>query len=118
MNDRESVYQAIAHPVRRDIIDTLSDDEAANGLPIGEISDRFEMSRQAVTRHIRLLEEAGLLRIEQAGRQRLCHANPEQLAVVYRWVSVYRQYWTEKLDALGTYLDRQAVSASDSTSDS
>lgn len=101
--DQDTIFKAIADPTRREILSVLVG--VRQGMPIGELSEHFPATRQGVTRHIRVLEEAGLVRLEKQGRERLCHADPAALQTVYNWVSVYRQFWAEKLDALGKFLD-------------
>ncbi len=97
-----SVFKAIADPTRREIIQLLAERPA---LTINEIASQFAGSRQATTKHIKLLQAAGLLQIEQRGRQRCCHANMAPLREVHVWVATYERFWTGKLKALGDYLD-------------
>ena len=108
MNAREElVFRAIADPTRREIIHVLASLRAA--LTINQIVERFPASRQAVTKHIKQLEEAGLLEIRAEGRERYCSANAEPLKIVHDWVSAYEEFWDHKLGALGSYLDQKAA---------
>ena len=103
----DRTFKAIADSTRRDIIRMLVDDR--DGLNISELSVRFDSTRQAVTKHIKQLEDAGLVRIEVHGRERTCHAELLRLKAVYDWVRIYEQFWTEKLDSLGAFLDDKTV---------
>ena len=97
---RRDVFQAIADPTRREIIHIL----ASESLNLNAIAENFEVSRPAISKHIKILEECGLIEIRQQGRERVCEAKLEGLNQVADWVEQYRQMWTEKLDALDAYL--------------
>ncbi len=97
---RRDVFQAIADPTRREIISLL----AQNPMNINAVSDRFLTSRAAISKHLKILTECGLVVIEQQGRERICEAQPEKLREVSDWVEQYRQFWNEKLDSLERYL--------------
>ena len=103
---KQTVFKAIADPTRREIFHLLVMASAA--LSINEISDHFTISRQGVTKHIRMLNEAGLVNIQPEGRERFCLANPKPLKEVRDWVSFYEKFWEDKLDSLGDYLDKNA----------
>ena len=85
-----SVFKAIADPTRREIIRLLV--IASGALTINSIQDKFASSRQAVTKHIKLLSSAGLIVIEQKGRERYCHIDVTPLKEVLDWVSHYEQF--------------------------
>lgn len=74
-------------------------------MTLTDLSAHFDVSRQAVTKHVYVLRDAGLVNITRKGREQICSADLRRLKTVYDWVSLYQQFWTEKLDALGTYLD-------------
>jgi DNA-binding transcriptional ArsR family regulator len=84
---------AISDPIRRRVLELVRDRE----LPAGELAAEFAVSRPAVSRHLRVLREAGLLQERRAGRQRLYRADPEPLAEVREWLD---GYWSGRLDAL------------------
>ena len=92
---------AIADPVRREILLMLRDEP----LSAGQIADRFVISRPAVSRHLRVLREAGLVEVRQTGRERLYRLNAAPLRDVYAWAAHYEAFWHEKLDALAQYLE-------------
>ena len=101
---RRDVFQAIADPTRREIIGLLSN----QSLNLNSIADNFDISRPAVSKHIKILTQCGLITIKQDGRDRYCKANFGKLNEVSDWVEQYRKFWTEKLDALGDFLDNEA----------
>jgi DNA-binding transcriptional ArsR family regulator len=78
---------------------------ATSALSITQISNQFDMTRQGVTKHIKTLEEAGLVHINSQGRERFCNANPKELQEVNKWIKFYEQFWDDKLSSLGDYLD-------------
>src|SRR5688572_21462846 len=99
---RRDVFQAIADPTRREIINML----AKESLNLNAIADNFDISRPAVSKHIKILTQCGLLIIRQEGRERYCEANFKSLNQVSDWVDQFRILWTSKLDALDKYLDK------------
>ncbi|KGO80900.1 MULTISPECIES: ArsR/SmtB family transcription factor [Flavobacterium] len=98
---RRDVFQAIADPTRREIINLL----AQNELNLNAVADNFEISRPAVSKHIKILTECGLIVIKQQGRERYCRAELKKLKEVAEWTNLYREFWNEKLDALGSFLE-------------
>ena len=97
---RRGVFQAIADPTRREIIHLL----AKESLNLNAVSDRFDISRPAISKHIKILTECGLITIHQQGRERICEAKLDSLNEVSTWVQQYRQFWEDKMDALEVYL--------------
>ena len=77
---------------------------AHHSLHLNSVAEKFDMSRPAISKHIKILTECGLITIKQHGRHRYCEAKLEKLNEVSGWVEKYRRFWTEKLDALETYL--------------
>jgi DNA-binding transcriptional ArsR family regulator len=102
MTIRRDVFQAIADPTRRQIINMVAD----KPLNVNTIADSFEVSRQAISLHIKILVECELLKISKQGRERYCEAQLGQLNEVSAWVAQYKQHWENKLDNLQTYLDQ------------
>ena len=100
---QRDVYAAIADPTRRQLIAMLSK-EALN---VNEVASHFAMSRTAVSKHMRILDECGLLQIEERGRERFCRARLEKLAEVALWVNQYRLFWNDNLDRLEGLLQQQ-----------
>ncbi|HMC01026.1 MAG TPA: metalloregulator ArsR/SmtB family transcription factor [Flavobacteriaceae bacterium] len=101
------LFKAIADPTRREIFHALV--LASTALSITQISTQFSMSRQGVTKHIKTLEDAGLVKINAQGRERFCNANPKQLQEVNKWIKFYEQFWDDSLQNLGGYLDEKNV---------
>jgi len=99
---RRDVFQAIADPTRRDIIGLI----AHRSLNLNTVAEHFDISRPAVSKHIKILTQCGLLTIRQKGRDRYCEANLKKLNEVSEWVERYRTFWTNKLDALGDFLEK------------
>ncbi len=97
------LFKAIADPTRRDIFHALV--IATSALSITQISNQFDMTRQGVTKHIKTLQDAGLVNIDTQGRERFCNANPKELQEVNKWIKFYEQFWDDKLGSLGDYLD-------------
>lgn len=97
---RRDVFQAIADPTRREIINMVS----LQKLNLNSVAEKFEMSRPAISKHIKILTECGLIIIKQQGRERYCEAKLEKLSEVSDWVEKYHKFWNEKFDALENYL--------------
>ena len=97
------LIKAIADPTRRDIFHALV--IATSALSISQISNQFEMTRQGVTKHIKILNDAGLVTMNDQGRQRFCNANPKPLKAVDAWLKFYEQFWDSKLDDLDNFLN-------------
>ena len=97
---RRDVFQAIADPVRRDIIDILSKES----LTVNEVAERFEISRPAISKHIKILNECSLVTIQQTGRERLCKINPQELIPAFMWIDQYKNLWEERIDAFEEHL--------------
>lgn len=103
---RRDVFQAIADPTRREIIGVI----ARGSLNLNSVAETFDISRQAVSKHIKILTECGLITIKQRGRERYCEAKLEKLNEVSAWVEQYRKFWTGKLDALENFLASETAS--------
>jgi DNA-binding transcriptional ArsR family regulator len=98
---RRDVFQAIADPTRREIIRLVS----KQPLNLNAVAENFDMSRPAISKHIKILTECGLVRIKQQGRERYCEAKLEILSEVSDWVEQYKRFWEHKLDSLEAYLE-------------
>jgi DNA-binding transcriptional ArsR family regulator len=97
---RRDVFQAIADPTRRAILSLL----AVQTLTMTSIADHFNVTRPAISKHVKILEECGLVSITQQGRERYCEASMNKLDEVSDWVERYRKMWDERLDRLEDYL--------------
>ena len=94
------VFHALSHDARRAMLARLASGE----LTIGELADPFSMSLEAASKHVRVLERAGLVRRTVEGRTHRCRLNPNRLAEAQRWLKYYQRFWTERLDALEAML--------------
>ena len=97
---RRDVFQAIADPNRRAILSLL----ATQRLTLNGVAEKFRISRPAISRHIKILKECGLVVIHQRGRERYCEAKLDRLQEVSDWVEKSRQLWEGRLDRLDEYL--------------
>jgi len=93
-------FGALAHPIRRGILARLSAGEAT----IAELAKPFKVSAPAITRHMRILEEAGLLSRKKQGREHHCRLEQKRLRQAEAWIEDHRKFWNERLDALERYL--------------
>ena len=98
---RRDVFQAIADPTRRKIINMIS----KQALSLNSVAETFSVSRQAVSKHIKILTECGLIVMRQQGRERYCEARLKKLNEVADWVEQYRMHWEQRVDSLERYLD-------------
>ena len=101
---RRDVFQAIADPTRREIVSLLTRET----LNLNAVSDRFDISRPAISKHIKILTECGLVVIKQQGRERFCEVNIEMLDEVSECVARCTNFWNNKLDALERHLSEEA----------
>jgi len=100
MELRRDVFQAIADPTRREIIGLVS----RKTLTLNGVAENFSISRPAISKHMKILSECGLVVVHQQGRERYCAANLERLKEVSDWAEQYRQFWSGKLDQLEAFL--------------
>ena len=99
------VCEALADDTRLRIVELL----AKRDLSAGEIADHFTVSRPAVSRHLRVLREAGLTTVIPDAQRRVYRLEPQPLVELEQWLGQQRQRWERRLDALGTHLDRMAA---------
>jgi len=78
---------------------------AKEPINVNTIAERFDVSRQAISLHLKILVECDLLTMKQQGRERICEAKLEKLSEVNQWIAQYKQFWETKLDALGKFLN-------------
>jgi DNA-binding transcriptional ArsR family regulator len=95
-----SAFEVLAEPSRRRIMDLLLPGER----PVGDLVDALAMSQPAVSRHLRVLREAGLVRVRADAQRRLYRLEPAQLRAVDDWLAPYRRLWASRLDALERHL--------------
>ncbi len=97
---RRDVFQAIADPVRREILGLI----AFQPMNLNTIADQFSISRPAISNHIKILEECGMVVINQKGRERFCEAKLDTLGEVNDWIDQYSQFWSQRFDSLNKYI--------------
>jgi len=97
---RRDVFQAIADPVRRDIIELL----AVESRTVSAVAEKFEVSRPAISKHLKILKECNIITIHKQGRERYCMIQPKNLIPAFLWIDQYRILWESKLDAFEDYL--------------
>ena len=97
---RRDVFQAIADPVRREIIGFLAEER----LSVSSVAEKFELSRPAISKHLKILEECGIISYDKVGRERYCEIRPANLIPAFLWIQQYRNLWEEKLDSFEDYL--------------
>lgn len=110
----DDVFFALSDPTRRAILEQMAEGECS----VSELAEPFTISLPAVSKHLRVLERAGLLVQEKDGRVRRCHLVAEPLRPAAIWIAQYRQFWEERFDALAAYLDQIDEGESDDTADS
>ena len=104
---RRDVFQAIADPTRREIINMI----AHQSLNLNSVAENFHISRPAISKHIKILTECGLIVVKQQGRERYCEAKLQKLNEVSQWIEQYRVFWTTKLDALENFLNKTSLAS-------
>jgi DNA-binding transcriptional ArsR family regulator len=99
----DAVFAALSDPTRRAIVVRLSEGEAS----VSELAAPFDVSLPAVTKHLRVLERAGLLDHHKEGRVRRCRLVPEAMREADDWLARYRVFWDERLDSLAAHVSRK-----------
>ena len=99
---RRDVFQAIADPVRRDIIEMLADEV----MTVNAIAQKFEISRPAISKHLKILNECGIVHLKKIGRERFCYIKGEELIPAFMWIEKYKSLWEDRLDEFELYLKK------------
>ena len=99
----DRVYGAISDPTRRAILATLASGDAN----MSALVDRFDLSFNGVSKHVKVLERAGLVERTVVGREHRLRLNPKPLRDAARWIEHYREFWEMRLDALESFLDKR-----------
>lgn len=102
MNALDPVFNALADPTRRAILVRLAKGEAT----VGALNEPFSISPPAISRHLKILEEASLITNERRGKQRVCRLRPETLATAQQWLDFSRRFWGASLDRLDQHLKK------------
>jgi len=99
---RRDVFQAIADPTRRQIIELV----AHEAMTLNAIADNFKISRPAISQHMKILFECGIIEIETIGRERYCKVQPKNLIPAFLWLEKYHKQWTERIDSFEKYVNK------------
>ena len=101
----DAVFGALADPIRRGILEQLSQNEAT----VGELSKPYRVSAPAISRHLRVLERAGLIEREKHGRNHRCRLRTNPIDEAQAWITKHRAFWERQFDNLETYLESTAT---------
>ena len=99
-----TTFDVLAEPTRRRILDLLLDRER----PVGELVKKLKLSQPGVSKHLRVLREAGLVSVRNDAQRRIYEIRPEPLEEIAEWLEPYRRLWADRLDALERHLDEEA----------
>ena len=97
------MFRALGDPTRRAILVRLKHHERS----VSDLCEPFDMSQPAISQHLKVLSDAGLVAVKRCGRERLYRLRPARLREAYDWLGHFTEFWTEKLDALGAYLEEE-----------
>lgn len=103
MNAQVRIFQALADPARLSIVELMKTEERA----VGDIVDRMNIHQSGVSRHLRILSEAGLVQMRPDGQKRLYSLRKEAFDEIDTWMAGYRRHWESRLDRLGDALERR-----------
>lgn len=106
--DVQDAFRALADPTRRDILVMLSEQE----MTIAQVSDRFDMTRSAVKKHLSVLETGNLISVKTKGRERINQLAPTGLKAVHEWISHFDQFWENRLGKLQEVIETHTQSES------
>jgi DNA-binding transcriptional ArsR family regulator len=101
MMDTNKIFEVLAEPHRRSMLDLLRVRERS----VGELVNIFQLSQPGVSKHLRVLKEAGLVDVQSASQKKIYSLRPEPLQAIDTWLDSYRHFWSSKLDDLETFLD-------------
>ncbi|MED5547901.1 MAG: metalloregulator ArsR/SmtB family transcription factor [Pseudomonadota bacterium] len=100
---RPDIFRAIADPTRREILALLSE----GAMTVGDVAERFDMTRPAVAKHLKVLSDGGLISVEARGRERFNRLNAAPLRQVADWVSRFDAFWDDKLNKLKQEVEKE-----------
>jgi DNA-binding transcriptional ArsR family regulator len=100
-----TTFDVLAEPMRRRILDLLLDGESS----VGDLVKRLRLSQPGVSKHLRVLRDAGLVSVRKEAQRRIYGVRPEPLEEIAEWLEPYRELWAERLDALERHLDEEAT---------
>ncbi|MGX5817718.1 ArsR/SmtB family transcription factor [Chitinophaga lutea] len=103
MNAALDVFQVVADPGRRHMLMLLSKER----MTINELAENFDMSRPAVSKHVKILHEAGFISIEDEGRSRFCTIRQDGFRELQEWISYFDRFWQQKMENLGALMEKR-----------
>jgi DNA-binding transcriptional ArsR family regulator len=98
------IFEALADPTRRHIVELLSRRERA----AGEIAAEFQVSRPAISKHLRVLRDAGIVDVREVAQRRIYRLDPKSLESAERWLARHRRFWEQRLDALERHVQERS----------
>jgi len=98
----DKTFAALSHPIRRALLTRLARDGSAS---VSELAEPFDVSLMAVSKHLKVMDRAGLIRRQKDGRVRRCSYEPGSMDVARGWIEKHRVFWTKQLDSLAAYLE-------------
>jgi DNA-binding transcriptional ArsR family regulator len=98
---RRDAFQGVADPIRRDILMAI----IHQPLSLNQVAERFPVTRQAISKHIKILSECGLITVQQQGRERLCEIQAQGLDDIADWLTDFKRQWDERFNRLDELLD-------------
>ena len=107
---RRDVFQAIADPTRREIIEVISSQPQT----VNEVAEQFNISRPAISKHLKILDECGIIAIDQKGRERYCRIVPESIIPAFVWIEQYKKLWEARIDSFEEYINQLKLKEDDS----
>ena len=106
----DRTFSALAHPIRRTILTRLARGESAS---VSQLAQPFDVSLMAISKHLKVMEEAGLIRREKDGRVHRCSYDPDSIGIASDWMEMHRRYWEQQLDSLAAYFEEAKGSTED-----
>ena len=100
--DLDAVFAALAHPIRRAILEQLAGGDAT----VSELAEPYKVSLPAISKHLRVLEDAGLLKVSPEGRVHRCHLDAAPLSAAFGWLTRYRMLWEDRFGRLAKHLEK------------
>ena len=99
----DRTFFALAHPTRRALLSRLAQDGSAS---VSDLAEPFDVSLMAVSKHLKVMEEAGLISREKDGRVHRCSYDPRNVDAAREWIDLHRRYWEQQLDSLAAFLEQ------------
>ena len=99
---RRDVFQAIADPIRRQIIELLAEEP----LTVNGVAENFEISRPAISKHLRILKECGIIELNKRGREQICYINTKSLVPAFLWIERHHKLWEDQIDSFEEYINK------------